>query len=265
MTQDILNDMDSDLVNSIADTDEALQVANIIRTTFYELFTLKRWPHSKKVDTLQSVNDSEFPTYLKLPENLIHLHSVTYDKSLKDDKRLLQETVKWREPEAFLRLTNAFNIQNDNVEVRKTIEGVTLKVMNDRAPQYYTTFDDEYLVFDSYDIEVEDTLRGDKTQAICTFTPDFRMIDTFVPDMPTEAFPYLLAEAKSTASLKIRQVADEKAEQQSRRQSIRASQRARRAASGMRYPDYGRRGRKGSTNYYNTKNRQDWSTYDGFQ
>jgi hypothetical protein len=37
MTQDILSDMDSDEVNSINDSVESLQVAQIIKTTYFNI------------------------------------------------------------------------------------------------------------------------------------------------------------------------------------------------------------------------------------
>ncbi len=263
IVQTIMNDIDGDFINSIADTDEALQVASIVRTTYYELFNRKQWPHSKTINKMQGLSNNEYPTYLKLPERLYRLDTLNYDKSLKDDNRLLLSRVKWKEPEEFLKYVNAFNIQNDNVEVKETLNGVALKIMTDRAPQYYTTFDDEHLVLDSFDSEVEDTLSADKTQAIYFEIPEFRMEDTFIPDLPDISFPYLIAECTSAASLKVRQVEDAKAEQQAKRQSIRASQRSRRATSGTRYPNYGRRGGKGSTYSYNTQKRDQWSTYEG--
>jgi hypothetical protein len=262
IVQTIMNDIDGDFVNSIADTEESLQVASIVRTTFYELFNRKQWAHSKTINKLQGLSNSEYPTYLKLPENLYHLDELTYDKSRLNDTRLLLQTVKWREPEHFLRLTNEFNVQNDNVEVKQTLNGVTLKIMNDRPPRYYTTFDDQHLVLDSYDSEVDSVLQSDKTQAIYYEIPDFLMEDTFIPKLPLEAFPYLIAEATSAASLKVRQMEDAKAEQQAKRQSVRASQRSRRAASGTRYPDYGRRSGKGATIRYKLPH-VDNGGYDG--
>lgn len=255
IVQTIMNDIDGDYINSIADTDEALQVASIVRTTFYELFNRKQWPHSKKLAALQGLSDSAYPTYLKLPENLYHLTSLNYNKSVKDDTRLLMEKVDFLDPEEFLYRANSNSVANDNVEVLKTLNGTPLKIMNDRAPTFYTTFDDEHLVLDSYDKEVDSTLQASKTQAIYFEVPEWKMEDTFIPDLPVESFPYLLAEATSASSMKVRQVADSKAEQQATRQSYRASQRARRAASGTRYPDYGRRSRKGTVSRYNTPQR----------
>jgi len=43
MTQDIMSDMDSDDVNSINDSVEALQVAQIIKTTYYNIIDGKNY------------------------------------------------------------------------------------------------------------------------------------------------------------------------------------------------------------------------------
>ena len=40
MTQDIMSDMDSDEINSINDSVEALQVAQIIKTTYYNIIII---------------------------------------------------------------------------------------------------------------------------------------------------------------------------------------------------------------------------------
>lgn len=45
IVQDILSDMDSDTVNSITDSVESLQIAQIVKTTFFEIITEGEWPH----------------------------------------------------------------------------------------------------------------------------------------------------------------------------------------------------------------------------
>ena len=44
LVQDILSSLDSDEVNSISDTPESLQVANIVRTTYEDLVSLLDLP-----------------------------------------------------------------------------------------------------------------------------------------------------------------------------------------------------------------------------
>ena len=39
ITQDIMSDMDSDNVNSINDSVEALQVAQVVKTTYYNIIS----------------------------------------------------------------------------------------------------------------------------------------------------------------------------------------------------------------------------------
>ncbi|MDT1790558.1 hypothetical protein, partial [Salmonella enterica] len=70
--------------------------------------------------------------------------------------------------------------------------------------------------------------------------PTWSQTDSFVPDLPEEAFISLLEEAKSKAALKLKQEADQKAEQESIRQRNWLSRKAWKVNGGIKYPDYGR-------------------------
>jgi hypothetical protein len=74
------------------------------------------------------------------------------------------------------------------------------------------------------------------------------MADSFVPDLPTQSFSYFLNEAKSTASLRLKQMPDQKAEQHSVTQKRRQSQAAWRIAGGITMPNYGRKGSRSKNN-----------------
>jgi len=56
-----------------------------------------------------------------------------------------------------------------------------------------------------------------------------------------KVFPYLVSEAKSTAFNSIKQAANNKEEQKSRRQRTHLSREKWRTNGGMRFPDYGRK------------------------
>jgi hypothetical protein len=74
--------------------------------------------------------------------------------------------------------------------------------------------------------------------------------DTFTPDLPVQMFTYLLNEAKSTAFLTLKQMANQKAEQVSVSQRRRMSQDAWKVSNGITYPNYGRnRSTKRTPNY----------------
>jgi len=244
MVQDILNDIDSDEVNSFTDTAEAFQVAQILQTTFNEMMTRKDWIHLRKMGTLNSLSDLDRPNYLVLPERVTRLDALSYNAKLKDEDRDIFRPVTYMYPDQFVYHCNNRNTDNDNVIVVPGIDGIRLNIINDKGPQYWTSFDDEHIVFDSYVAATNDTMIGSESQAEMYLSPIWEMDDTFIPDLPVEAFPALIAEAKSVAFVAIKEVANEKAEQQSVRQHKMLAQRGWKTKGGVRYQNYGRRGGK---------------------
>lgn len=247
IVQDILSDMTSDVINSIDDTEEAQQVAQIVKSTYMAMMSNRNWPHTRQLVHLIASTDSDRPTHMTLDEEIKEMISVYYDKRKNGETRLLYQEVKWKDPDDFLRMLNSRNSDNSNVLIVEDPSGIILLIQNDKAPTYYTSFDDETLVFDSWDSDVEDTLQENKTQARAYVTPAFVMDDTYIPDLPEEAFSAFLEEAKSRAQYKLHSVQDIKSEQEAVRQQRWLSRKAWKVAGGIRYPDYGRKGRR---NYY---------------
>ena len=244
IVQSILSEMDSDNVNSIDDTIESTQVANIVKTTFYELIARRDWPHLNKLFTLNSVSDTNKPNYLKLPSNIQEMEFVKYNRRESGDTRDNYDEIKYLYPDVFLHRQNQLNDSLSNVSQVTDTSGVVFPIYNDRPPKYWTSFDDEYIVFDSYDSDVDTTMQGSKTQCRGIFEPSWSAVDTFTPDLPAEAFPLLLEESKSTAFLVLKQVTNEKAEQRSKRQQRRLTRKGWRAKGGIRWPNYGRKNNK---------------------
>lgn len=244
MVTDILSDMDSDSVNSIFDTAESEQVAQIVKSTYFSMLTTRDWPHLRETIQLTPSLDLSKPTHMYVPDDVTRMVFINYDCRRLGESRKLYRRMNWREPDVFLQLTNQQDSTQDNVDVIVDDSGVELLIRNDIAPSYYTSFDDKTLVFNSYDSEVDDTLKNDKTQAQAYVMPSWTMEDTFVPDLPTEAFIALLEEAKSRAMFKLKQMEDPKAEQESRRQQRWLSRNAWRVKGGIKKPNYGRNSRK---------------------
>lgn len=244
IVQAVLNDMDSDAVNSIGDTVESQQVAQIVQDCFYEMMGNRNWPHTRKVIQLDALSDTTKPNYLKLPENLKEMVFFKYEKQKDGETKIVLEDVKYLHPDEFLHHISGRNSDNDNVQVVEDFNGPKLLILNDAAPQYFTSFDDTHLVTDSYDIAVDDTLKKAKSQAVAYIIPTWVEDDEFVPDLPIDAFPALIEEAKSTASMVLKQVANQKAEQKANRQNRWLSRKSWRAQGGVRYMDFGRKGRK---------------------
>lgn len=241
MVQDIMNDMDFDYVNSIADTPDALQVATIIRTTYYDLFSLREWPHAKELATLNSSGDSDKPNYLQLPEKLYTLHWLKYNKKENISDKDSWSDVEFIDPKSFLDKVMSRDSSSSRVTEITDFSGTKLLIVNDRAPRWATTFDDEWLVFDAWDSGIEGTLQASKCQSMVTLEPTFTLSDTFIPDMPSKAFSYLLAEAKSVCFATLKQLPNAKEEQRSRRQRIRlAREKSRIGNYILDRPDWGR-------------------------
>ncbi len=234
LTQSILSDMSADEVNSIFDTEEALQVANIIKVSYQEMMNRREWPHLKKLGTLSSVSDSQLPTCLKAPESVRRMEWVSY---LEDDT---YKVLKYLAPRDFLQLTNSRSKMPSAQQVQEH-GGMTLYILTDHAPTYWTTFDDEYLTLDSYDSSKENTVQGHNTQCEMLVFPTWKEEDSFIPDLPAAVFPALLAEAKSVAFVTLKGEQNAKAEQQSVRQQQVLSSNGWKLAGGIKYPNYGRK------------------------
>lgn len=241
MVQDILSDMESDEVNSIDDTQEGLQVAQIIRSSYYAMISNRNWPHTKKAISLLPSNEVERPTHMRISEDVKEVLFINYNTARATDDRKLYKAVKWLEPDAFLYMLNQRNSTEANVVTVSDYSGIELLIVDDKAPQYYTSFDDVHVVFDSFDKDVDNTLQESKIQASGYVVPTWRHEDSFIPDLPIEAFTALLEEAKSRAMFKLKQVQDVKAEQETTRQQRWLSRKAWAVNGGIKYPNYGRK------------------------
>jgi hypothetical protein len=244
MVQDILSDMDADEVNSINDTVEAVQVAQIIKTCYFEMLSNRNWPHTRKLVQMDSSGDVGKPNYLKLPENLKQLEFIKYEvkKSLAAKSELKELTYK--EPDAFLRLVSNRDSLKATTTTVTDFSGTKLLIANDVQPTYWTSFDDVYLVTDSFYSVLDTTLQSAKTQCLAYLYPSWTKADSFIPDLPVDAFSALLEESKSTAFITLKQMANQKAEQKATRQQRWLSRKAWRAHGGVSYADFGRKGRR---------------------
>lgn len=240
IVQDILSDMSSDEVNSIDDTPESLQVAQIVKATYYALISNRNWPHTKKLVALTPSGDNLLPTHMSVPSAVKEMVLINYDTARIGDTRKLYKEVKWLNNDEFLFFLNARNSSSSNFKVVTDPSGIELIIQKDKAPTYYTSFDDETVVFDSYDENMDSTLQADKIQAIAYVIPEWSHTDSFIPDLPAEAFPALLEEAKSRAMFKLKEVQDIKAEQEAGRQQRWLSRKAWTVKGGIQYPSYGR-------------------------
>lgn len=241
LTQDILSVMDGDNVNSIFDTEESEQVARTIIRTYEALVSNSNWDHTRKGLTFVPLTDNDLPTHIKLEDNVKQLEQVNYNKTILGSDRTRYEQVKWKEPDDFLRYTNGRDSSSPVVQVVKDLSGIELLIENNKQPDYFTSFDDKHLIFDSFDSSVDSTIQESKIQAFGFVSITFKLQDDAVPQLPPDAWSFFISEATSKAQYWIRQFEDVKSESDSRKQSRWLSRKNWRVKGSNFNRDYGRK------------------------
>lgn len=216
MVQDVLNDMDSDEVNSISDTVEATQIANICRSVYYDVITTVDLPEHSELVTVAGLSNSARP-------NFMDANSVTEIKELRYNVsetagELEYKLIDYVLPDEFVqRIVKRDTTASEVIIVTDPTSGISLPILNNKMPDYYTSFDDRYLCFDSYDSSIDTTLQTSKTLVLGIKLPSFTMSNSATPDMDDTIFPYYLAEVKSRALSLLKGGADPKVEQFARK------------------------------------------------
>lgn len=244
IVQDILSDMDSEPVNSLSDTLEAEQVAAIVEQTFNDMVATRFVPEHREILKLTPLSDNLFPTHFHYPDNVNNVEKVWYDCSLNtntDAKREYKE-IRYCDPLDFLHLIDG---RDGDLATVQTVDdkhaGTTLFIYNDRMPTYYTSFDDYYIVMDSFHATYDDTLQASKVRAYGTKYPVFdRFSDTYTPDIDENYFPYLIQESKSRVLDLLKGGTTAKVEQAAKRAKNHLANDKWRTKQGSSWNDYGR-------------------------
>ena len=242
MVQNILSDMDSEEVNSISDSNEAEQISKVIENTYFNLISTRFIPEHAQVIKLTSFSSTARPTHFSFPTRVKNIEFLDYNISEAvggvDYKRLI-----YLEPDDFFSLSDSRNSLSDNIKQVEDVQAdSTLLIRNDVMPSYYTSFDDENVVLDSYKSTVEATLASAKTRSYGVKIPTFSSAtDTFVPDIDDVMFPFLLSESKSTAMSLFKAGTDFKTEQAARKQKVSVQNDLHKLNVGRPKNNYGRR------------------------
>lgn len=209
VVQKTLEALGSDQVNTIGDTPEAEQIAQMAEDSYYDILNQHEWPWLKQLTTLQSVADGDLPTYLLIPNEVVRVDQFKYYYTDETDANVgdlaLFRDVCWLKPTAFVNMVQQRNTQSADVQLMISTEGVRLPIFNTRPPDYWTSFDDKYIVCDAFDNTIESTLEGNRSQVIVKRIPDFQVDDDFTPDAPPHFFQAWLNDVISTAFQYMRQ------------------------------------------------------------
>lgn len=243
IVKDVLSSIDSDEVEDIAENTEAIQVTEIIRSSYFALMSEKNWRHQKKGLFDVAPFGVSKPTHVRLPDNVKEVLYVNYDKRRNEEDPFAFAPVKYLHSDDFIRFTNGRRSTDEAVHLITDFSGIQFMIRDDSPPTHYTSFDDKYLVFDSFNKEMEDTVVGHKIQGEGYFLPVWLDDNDFIPDLPSEMFQMLINTAKRTASINLKQSDNPQFASAERRQRGAMSNKGWRVSDIEMYPNYGRRGK----------------------
>lgn len=242
--QMVLSAMDSDEVETITETVESIQIADLIEQCYFEIIDRRDWEFLKhrvrQLDAGTTVAD------LLIPADVMHVEAVRY-KNFDTGK---MQDVFYIPPDEFLHMQQRLTTTDSNVDSVTISDSVTMGVYNDRSPTYWTSFDEDTIFFNAYDSDNEASgLTEASSTILATVEPSWTADDAFIPDMPSRMQSLLLNESLSAAWLYLKQTANPKAESIARRQFARMEILERRTVADIKEKDYGRKPR-GRTRIY---------------
>lgn len=199
MTQNILSALDSDAVDSIDETVEAVQVAELVKEAYFDLVSQRDWPFLFVLGNLEGLGDVNNPTKMKIPDTYNKIKWIKYNK----------KEVQYVDPETF------HTIISQRVAQTGVINSAGYVINQD--PQYWTSYDDTYIIFDGYKQSTESTLQGSKAVVYATQQATWSHVDNYIPNIPEKFFPTLLAEAKSQAFVNLKQQSNAREERKATR------------------------------------------------
>lgn len=248
IVQRTLSSMDGDEVNSISDTTESLQVATCAETVYNDIIQGSDPPEDFRMFSLQPSNDVTAPIVMYRPLGFESVNWIKYQRTIQDDDsgQLWWTMMQPIGMEEFLKRQDGLSLDAPDVsQMNLVLPNTTLQVLyyNDRSPDYYTSWDDETVLFSSIDTAVDTTLQANKTLCYGQYSIQFLMIDGFVPAFDSQVHQLWLHETKALASAEMRQVTNAAAEKAARKTWIKLQDDKQAINIGSyynQYPNYGR-------------------------
>lgn len=220
LTQSVLASIGGDEVNSTTDTAESLQVVEILRTVYDSIASRSNLPTHKTMFNLTASGVGSKPVLMTKPNTITDIEWIRYNVIKDGETDPTWADMKFMYLDQFMCMVQSLRPSETNVEsFDHTVNGFTFtfNYRNDVGPTYYTTFDDNTVIFDSYDVAVDSTLQSNKTLCYGAVSNVFTVDDTWTPNLQAEQFSVLLNEAKAMAWAELKQSANSKAEQYARR------------------------------------------------
>jgi len=205
IVQSTLGSLDSDLVNHIGETQESEQIAILAQEQYLELVTYQHVPQLVQLTQLEGLSDLDRPSVMRIPEGATDVADIRYRYTNTHGLEVMRE-IEWLEKSDFLDRQLRLPVR-DNMGDNLLDGNVSVPYINDRDPQYATTFDNEHIVFDAVDQSQDPntTLHNDDSLVLAYIIPEFKLEDDFVPVMPVKMLTQYMNQIKEIASYEQRQ------------------------------------------------------------
>lgn len=248
IVQKTMSSMDADEVNSIFDTTESQQVMACAEITYNDIIQGSDPPEDYRLFGLTPSNDPTIPLVMYRPLGFETVDWIKYKRTLSDttDGKLYWTLIKPILFDEFLKRQDGLSLDDPNVaQMNLVLPNTTLEILyyTDRSPDWYSTFDDNTILFSSIDTSVDNTLQQSKTLCYGQYSIDFIAIDSFTPAFDSQVHMLWLHETKALASAEMRQLVNNKAEKAARQTRIKMQDDKQAINTGSyynRYPNYGR-------------------------
>ena len=170
-------------VDSIFDTDESQQVASVAERVYYKM--VQEFPNllfTMKERTLDSLSDTTRPNYMLLPTDIQKVQESKIYYNISTTGGLQYKEITYLSPLDFI-ARNQATLNDDSILVEGFDEN-KMVVPTDAFPSYCTSFDNKYVVFNSYDKEFDTTLQSSKSKIVASGEEVFLQEDDFIIPIP---------------------------------------------------------------------------------
>jgi hypothetical protein len=219
MTQMILSSMDGDEITDVEETVESRQVVDIIEQTWLDVLTYLNLPEHSRPFELIGSGDPAKPTLLTLPSGVRKVEWIKYDVSEGNTERKTTKLTPRLVGEFFDAMNTRDTADTTTYQFNYVVGSDTFDVRgrNDKEPTSYTVLQDQKVLFDNYNLAIENTIVGNKTECFGLVIPDLQRVNTWLPPVDQQNFSYFFNEAKSQCFVELKQVANSKADGRARR------------------------------------------------
>lgn len=218
LTQQILVSIGGHEVNDISDTEESLNVANIIKENYFNISGIADLPEHHDLFELIATSVAT-PAVMVRPEQVVDLAWIKYN--VKETAEISNDwrVIPFMSMDEFLDMTESLDASAPYItqyDVAIGSDTISFKAFTDRDPSYYTTTNDRRLIFDAYDITKDAFLQKSKSMGYGMLASTFQMVNEFIPDMDHKQFQLLLQESKKQAFADLKQMSNPNAEEKAR-------------------------------------------------